>query len=230
MKEKHLNYFNLLDALKEGCPICYLVRASTHKFMENLLYEHVNDPGMRKNLRSSLGFCNKHSWELQKFGDSLAFSIIYEDLIAIVAHRLEKSSKSFKSVRALFAELLQEKERHYFKKRKNACPVCKVAAETERNYISEFIDYFNEPELHNIFKDSFGLCLPHLLQVLEKCKNEKLFNSIKSIELEKLSILIKELKEFQRKCDYRFSKEGYGKEKDSWIRAVEKMIGEEGVF
>jgi hypothetical protein len=36
--------------------------------------------------------------------------------------------------------------------------------------------------------------------------------------------------EFHRKHDYRFSKEKFGKEGDSWIRAIEKMIGKEGVF
>ena len=33
-----------------------------------------------------------------------------------------------------------------------------------------------------------------------------------------------------RKHDYRFSKEGYKKEGDSWERAIEKLIGKEGVF
>jgi hypothetical protein len=34
-----------------------------------------------------------------------------------------------------------------------------------------------------------------------------------------------ELKEFQRKHDYRFSSEVFGPERDSWIRAIEKMVG-----
>jgi hypothetical protein len=32
-----------------------------------------------------------------------------------------------------------------------------------------------------------------------------------------------------RKHDYRFSKEKFGKEGDSWIRIIEKFIGKEGI-
>jgi len=50
------------------------------------------------------------------------------------------------------------------------------------------------------------------------------------IEAAKVKSIIEELKEFERKHDYRFSKEKFGKEGDSWIRAIEKLIGKEGVF
>jgi len=49
------------------------------------------------------------------------------------------------------------------------------------------------------------------------------------IESQKIGNLRKELDEFERKHDYRFTKEGFGKEGDSWIRAIEKMIGKEGM-
>jgi hypothetical protein len=42
--------------------------------------------------------------------------------------------------------------------------------------------------------------------------------------------LLKELAEFIRKHDYRFSHEGSGKQSNSWRRAVEMMVGREGVF
>jgi hypothetical protein len=65
---------------------------------------------------------------------------------------------------------------------------------------------------------------------IKKCKNRKFISEIIGIEAIKLEGLIVELKEFHRKHDYRFSKERIGKEGDSWIRAIEKMIGKEGVF
>ena len=41
--------------------------------------------------------------------------------------------------------------------------------------------------------------------------------------------MVGELEEIQRKHDYRFSNEDFGKEGDAWIRSIEKMVGKEGV-
>ena len=89
---------------------------------------------------------------------------------------------------------------------------------------------FYEPEFHSSYKSSFGLCLPHLIEVTGNCKEKKIINSFLNIESEKMKDLIGELKEIQRKHDYRFSHENFGKEGDAWIRAIEKMVGKEGVF
>lgn len=74
------------------------------------------------------------------------------------------------------------------------------------------------------------MCLPHLLTLLKLCKDTKISAKILKIEAAKVKSIIEELKEFERKHDYRFSKEKFGKEGDSWIRAIEKLIGKEGVF
>jgi hypothetical protein len=46
----------------------------------------------------------------------------------------------------------------------------------------------------------------------------------------KFSSLVSELDEFMRKYDYRFSSEPFGKEKDSWRRAVDMIVGAKEVF
>jgi hypothetical protein len=205
---KHLPYFSLLEALKgKGCPICNLVKKYTYKFMDSFLYEGVNDSGLRKELRNSLGFCNKHAWQLYEFRDSLGISIIYEDLISEVIEKLEKDKK-IKNLKA-----------------NRKCPICKQEEEVEKRYMSVFIDSFDDTEIKNSYKDSFGLCLPHLLKLSVICKDKDIKSEILKIELGKLKNLQKELKEFQRKQDYKYNKEKLGKEKDSWIRAVEKLGG-----
>ena len=168
---KYTPYYNLLDAIKEkGCPICSLVVKNTHKFMDDFLYESVNDP-------------------------------------AALIKDLNKSRKL-----------------------KNNCMFCKQEKDVENRYVSVFIENFMDSELKHRYEDSFGFCIPHLLTTINKFKNRKTIEEITAIESEKISGLIVELNEFQRKHDYRFSKEGFGKEGDSWIRAIEKLEGKEGVF
>jgi len=224
---KHIPYFNLLDALKEsGCAICTLIKKSVHKSMDDFLYERVNDPGVRKEIRESFGFCNRHAWQMQKFGDGFGLSIIYHYLLGLLIDKTDKQMDA----KTLIKGLLQDKEIRNFQKIQNTCMVCKEAKEVERRYIEVFIENFEDAELQFAFKSSFGLCLPHLLTLLKLCKDAKISAEILRIESAKIKSIIEELKEFERKHDYRFSEEKFGREGDSWIRAIEKLIGKEGVF
>jgi len=210
-----------LDALKEkGCPVCFLMAKSVHKMMDDFLYEQVNDSRIRQELHASMGFCNIHVWQLQKFGDPLGMRIIYEDLLNI----LEKKAKDSR-------ELV---EKHFLKPdnyqvSKAICPICKHSKKVEKMYISSFIEYFNDAEFNSNFKLSFGLCLNHLVKGLNDCHDKKVIAELKEIELQKWESLRQELNEFKRKSDYRFANEGFGAEGDAWIRAIEKMTGKEGV-
>lgn len=224
---KHIPYFNLLDALKEsGCAICTLIKKSVHKSMDDFLYERVNDPGVRKEIRESFGFCNRHAWQMQKFGDGFGLSIIYHYLLGLLIDKTDKQMDA----KTLIKGLLQDKEMRNFQKIQNTCMVCKEAKEVERRYIEVFIENFEDAELQFAFKSSFGLCLPHLLTLLKLCKDAKISAEVLRIESAKIKSIIEELKEFERKHDYRFSEEKFGREGDSWIRAIEKLIGKEGVF
>ena len=51
---KHTLYYNLRDAFaEEGCPICRLCSQAVDRYLDHLLYESVNDPGVRRNIRRS---------------------------------------------------------------------------------------------------------------------------------------------------------------------------------
>ena len=105
MVTKHTTYFNLLDALKEqGCPVCFVIKKNAQKFMDNFLYESVNDPGIRKQIKESVGFCNRHAWQLQKFGDGFGLGIVYEDIMRLVLRRLEKAYGSSASLKAILKQ------------------------------------------------------------------------------------------------------------------------------
>ncbi len=222
MIEKHQSYFNVLDALKEKCPICFLVKKTIHKAMDDFLYESVNDPDVREKIIISSGFCNRHSWTLQKLGDGFGQAIIYNDLVSKVLNQFQENNTTA-SIKGLVKQLKASQQSRKF------CMFCTQEQEVEERYISTFWESFDEPEFIIEYKNSFGLCLPHLSSALNKSKNIKLSQELSDIEIVKLTNLVKELKEFMRKHDYRFSKEGFKEEGDSWIRAIEKLIGKEGV-
>ena len=206
--EKHSTYFNMLDALKEkGCPLCRLSDKSAHSYFDAFLFENVTDREVSKKLRASGGFCREHSERFLEFNDTLGAAIVYESLIYDLLNE-KKGSVSLKS---------------------GLCPACAVSKEAEDRHIKTFETYFAEPEFAEAYMASEGFCVFHLKLLLPKIKNEAVLKKIIGKERKSLEKLHAELLEFLRKNDYRFSKEEWGAEKDSWRRAIGKFVGERKV-
>jgi len=227
---KHLTYYNLLEALKEkGCPICTITERNTHKYMVSFLYESVNDPGVRKRLREAYGFCSRHAWQLKEIGDGLGLSIVYEDLLGGIIINIENMIKSARTFKDIKSDPFVSGIKSYTRNIKKSCPVCRLEKRTTERNIATFIESISDSEFNKLYEQSSGLCLVHLLEVIAHAKSDN--SQIRGLlhsELKKMQGLIGELKEFQRKHDYRFSSERFGPERDSWIRVIEKMVGKDG--
>ena len=207
-----LAYHNLLQAFAKGCPICILINQNTTRLIDDLLYERVNDSLTRDRIRESFGFCNRHAWQLQTAGDVSGHSIIYADLLTTLAE--------------LFAS---RKVNQRALKPKRICLVCEQEQEVEREYTAKLIKYFHDSKLQNRYSESAGLCLPHIYQVIAQTKDAKLHAELLAIEKLKFLALSEELKRLLNTYDYRFTKTQLGKERDAWIRAIEKLSGRRGV-
>jgi hypothetical protein len=228
---KHLGYYNLIEALnEEGCPVCNLLEQSVRRYMSSLLYESVNDPLVRKRLREASGFCNTHAWQLKRLGDGLGQSIIYEDLVSSVSAWMKNMKKSIAYTRGFRNGLKRGRSQVALMTRKISCPVCSRKSRTEERVILVFIKSFRELEFSRLFQDSSGLCLPHLFSALNKGEKDEAFvRDLLEIEIGKMESLTVEMREYQRKHDYRYIREGFGAEGDSWVRAIEKLVGREGI-
>lgn len=60
---------DLREALaRPGCPICRLNATAAERYADGLLWEHVNDPRVRKEIRCAKGFCSEHGAKLVRPG------------------------------------------------------------------------------------------------------------------------------------------------------------------
>ena len=78
--DKGLPHHKLEEALREqkvGCAVCRLVNRTGRRYLESLLYEDVNDPGVQSGFRGSLGFCPRHAHLMLDAGDGLGTAILY---------------------------------------------------------------------------------------------------------------------------------------------------------
>jgi len=202
-KEKHTTFFELKDALRENaCPICFLAERSATRYIENLLYEKVNDAGVAESLKRSGGFCKEHAWEVLETGEALGIAIIYKRIIDDLLGRLRKSPKS----------LIRKQ-----------CPACSIYDESEIRYLGALNDHWDE--LKSLFGKNSGLCVSHFYMAIDQMKENGKLRELRSIQIQKLEELSKELGEFSRKYDYRYKDEAWGNEIDSWQRAIRLING-----
>ena len=204
------------------------------KFLDNQFYENVNSPRFRDSLRASLGFCHEHAWLAadQRLGDALGFAIIYRDIINSILTKLDDRGPSRTSQRGMaLLKRLPEPVRNrvegilYALSPQKRCPVCQHRDEVTRNMISVLVKELQTPEMSSALRTSDGLCLSHLRLALEHVKNISDCENLIAIHREKLENLKAELAEFIRKNDYQFMAEGFGRERDAWLRTISMVAG-----
>lgn len=205
-------FHDLIEACQQtGCPVCRVEARILERYIDNLFYESVNDIKTRERLRASLGFCREHARLAvdKRLGSALGFAIIYQDVITNILRGFEKETTISKVLTA-----------------REGCLVCQEQEKTAQLVVSAFVEGLTESRMKEALQTSDGLCMPHLIKVVESIRNLAGVELLRSIHREKLENLRGELAEFIRKNDYRFKDEGFGTESDSWKRAVNKLTGD----
>jgi len=204
----------LFEALeKPGCPICRLVESAERKVIENILYEYVNDPGVRGEIRRSWGLCTHHAWLFLRLALSpetagmLGAAIIYEDVVSELIERLSRGEVPLDDV---------------------DCPVCRAARETEDIYVAEFTRCYNESQgFRSLYAQSPAiLCRHHLALVLQGL-GEEARNALLEQQRAKLMDVRKRLESLINKHDYRSKEPITRREQEALWEAVEALRGRE---
>ena len=214
-----------------GCPVCWLLTRYDERCFDFLLYESVNDVGVRDEIRRTLGFCNYHAWVLHQVATDLTsgklsvgmgrtgIGIIYLDLVETLIKRLKELSSSASK---RHAKTLATPS----KGTGTICPMCSARAQFELWYLESILRNIAIKDFAEKYAACDGLCAIHLLRALELSGFDGNKRALASAEIRRLEELSVDLHEFWRKHDYRYASEGFGKEGDSWLRALRKISGE----
>ena len=222
--QKHMGYFDVLEAFQKArvCALCELEDRDMRRYLDNLLYENVNDVGVRGDLARSRGYCRRHAHLLLEFADGLGTAILYQDQVRFFLE--------FLNAQAGLPAKLYRKNLPECWNREALCRACAVQSQCRQGYIGTLLEWLADPELRKAFDDGPGLCVPHLLLVLRQVRGAAERDRLVKVHVSKFAALARELAEFIRKQDYRFRGESSGPEKNSWQRAVCMMVGMKDVF
>ena len=195
---------------RPGCPVCTLIEQCEKKTIEEILYEHVNDPVVRERFAESLGLCSYHAWKIKEIAYSnplyggLGVAVIYRHMLSLYIKNLEKG------------EQIREKE----------CYLCKSVKEKERYTVGGLADRMKE--LFEEYKTSEAiLCKKHydMLYLALKKKNVELAEHFKEVQIQKLKEIENCMKRFISKFDYRSKEAPTQKESLAGLLAIESLKG-----
>jgi hypothetical protein len=229
-------FYDLRDALAEpGCPVCHLRARGVDRYLDSLLYESINDPGVRHDIREARGFCHRHAWQLVRPSASLGAAILHHDVIETVLEVLEEAR--FQAPPLLSLQRLQESlaprapgpataDLAKQLEPQQPCPACRMEERREVACLNTLVgNLTGEEGLLDAFRSSAGLCLPHFRQALALTHKREVFEALVEAQCAIWQRLEADLGEFIRKTDYRFQDEPYGQERDAWLRGIAAVSG-----
>jgi hypothetical protein len=213
----------LLDAVRNaaGCPLCDIEASSVKRYFESLLHESVNDPGVREALICSRGYCHRHAHYLRRHGNGLGIAILYQDQIKLFLRSLD-------GLQTVMSKAMRKGTR--VRQRAEGCPACRTQNDCRSRYGSTLIEWIHDQEMRSALDAGRGFCVPHFLALLDMPMDTKTRTFLIEMQRARMISLLRELEEFHRKHDYRFSREGFGNESDSWSRGIRMMVGEDGRY
>lgn len=178
---KHMTYYAVLGATQEaGCPICRLTRHAVSRYLDNLAYENVNEPGVRADLLAARGFCSHHAWQFaDDVHDGLATAIIYADTVGLVANVLtgRPAGDTQHGLLGGLTDLLSRLDERSDAERAldrllptKRCPACRFRDRMYRIQLGALVEHLDDGELRTPYIAGGGLCLPHLSAALPLTK------------------------------------------------------------
>ena len=235
-----------------GCPICRVKQQSARRYLDFLLWENVNDMATRIHVVRSLGYCSEHTWqlyhlEMNRFGDGLGVSIIYEDLThhigaglckflaqlpasapskrpwwAKVWARLGAVLGGHPPVAASMPDDLVPREE---------CRVCSIARQSEQNATQSLIKGCTHSAFRDWYAASDGICVTHLRQALEAAAqiDAGAARFLTDNAAKRLASLATDLSEYSRKRSWQYRHEALSDgEQDAPRRASQFFGGPDG--
>ncbi len=238
MTSKFISFFQLVEACgKDECPVCRCVREDSLRYMRSLMYEQVTDPTTRGDLQDSWGFCNWHAWMLKELSDeALGTAIIYEDLLRTALSRLRRLLLRVgrgKLKGGWLSRLIRRRPRIPLldaRRRKTVCPACRHGRFNEETYLQTILEFAGDPEFDRAFSQSSGVCLPHLLHLIELGRHHPRLELVLKKTEAQWRRLQEYLKGFIDKHDYRATEKFTEEEARSWCQAMEMLTGAPGLF
>jgi len=215
---KFIGFFKLIEAMKQpGCPVCARIIEDTRHAMDSFLYESVNDAGLRDQIRNDRGFCHRHSWQLAQFGDALGSAILFRDVLGTLLSALgdTRGASFFRKPPARLGD--------------QVCLFCRQEEQSHEGVLWHLVAHVDDLELKAAWEGPAVLCIGHLGDLCGLLREDAARRRMIDMHRGKYKALCDEMGLLIQGQSHDHRLEEIGPEKNSWIRAIEVLVGRSGI-
>ena len=159
-----------------------------------------------KRLLELSGFCNYHFWEFERLGSHYGSAGISAGLIEKIIDNFWNHENRIGA----------------------KCPICEDLKANESEYIKGLIFSLDSHENKIRYTKGWGLCIPHLVKATADTNDASLVSFLFETEKSQLERVKLNSMELIRKKNAPLRWEQTEDEKNSYFRAIEKLIGRRG--
>lgn len=202
-----LGLLDLYDALAApGCPVCRSVRIREERYFRFLLNEYVSDASTRNEVVRSGGFCARHTW--------LMTTIERERTIMPVGAALLLEVILRERMRSMQSPSGGESHR-------DACPACTVVSFGTSGELRELAEAVAvDGSVRDRYGHSDGLCVAHVDALVAVVGDTPGARLIVAHTVAAAAEVMRDLREADRKRDWKARDEPRGVEQTAWQRAA----------
>jgi hypothetical protein len=229
MEETKDTRIRIIEAFSsDGCPLCAMLRRDEFDSLcqwVGLSEEIAKDSAQRKQFLTAGGFCNYHFWQFERMNTHYGSAGIAVQLIEKLLQILRTHKQKY------FADAIKYKGCHskiQLNDNNAECPLCCELCEKERVYLKELLAILRQNEYRSRYEKICGLCMPHLMKVINYIDDISFLKFLFKTEIDQLEKVKTDAAGFVGKRYPPLRWEQTDNEKNSWFRAIEKIVGRSG--
>jgi hypothetical protein len=185
-KSRSRPVFGYQGMLHSGqCPICLAQSKAIFDFFSSWQYDLTMKEEARAAFASLHGFCHTHTWQFQHLANAQGISEGYLLLLNDVGQKLRHWSGGEMIVEENALDMLLATVR--------SCPACQLIRTVEDSQMSAFLEQIQKPGALKVYASASGLCIPHLISVLERLEQPEIRKVLINHQVERIEDLSDDL-------------------------------------
>ena len=219
--------YEIVDAMAyAGCPFCRAAAADDRRWMETFRREGKDARELRLSFFGAGGFCRHHAWLFHRVVVDQGSGAAVADVYGWLA---ERDLAWFESFLVGAVRGRRNRSRRLTLRRRERCPACIAYEASAERRAHFFVDVLGEDVVRRRYVRSDGLCFTHLAVVIEQV-SDVAPDTVRFVLGDwrgRLAEVRKQLAEYDRKRDHRYSHEPKGAEQRAWTEVIRRYVGEE---
>jgi ribosome biogenesis GTPase A len=200
------------------CPICAAQSQAVFDFFVHWQYAVSTDEDARRAFTAARGFCWVHTWQFQQIASPQGISEGYAPLVETALAELRQLvERTPQEGAAGVGTLLPTGER---------CAACRILRETGAAQLARLITYITTSEGQERYRQSQGLCLPHLQSALLSSPQQEAIDFLLDEQANRMEEISEDMRSYVLKRDALRRGLLNTNEENAWRRALLQLAGE----